>query len=133
MRTLIAFVLVAFCASPSWGESGPKRLFGCVYPVLAHLAAIQGPVQLEASVSGTGAVSAVRVIAGHPLLTPTAVDSLKRWVFPPCDGEGCNVSVKFAFILEAGECTISECPREIQFDWPGTLIVRSKHARAIIN
>jgi TonB family protein len=133
MRPLLTFCILVWFTALMWGESGPRRLFGTTYPRLAHLARVQGPVRLEATVSGAGTVSAVRVIEGNSLLAPAAVESLKRWSFPPCGESLCKFEVKFVFILEAGECRLSECPNDIEFAWPDTLTVRSKYAKPIIN
>ena len=133
MRTLISFVLIACCTLSAWGAASPKRIFGAPYPRLAHLARIQGPVRLEATISGAGAVDTVKVIAGNALLAPAAVESLKRWVFAPCGEPTCNFEVKFESVLETGECPISECPNETEFAWPDTVIIRSKYAKPIIN
>jgi hypothetical protein len=133
MRSLIMCVLIACYTSPMWGESGPKRLYGAAYPRLAHLARVQGPVQLEATVSGAGTVNTVRVIAGDALLAPTAVESLKRWVFAPCAESLCKIEVKYIFVLEGGECDVSQCPNDIEFAWPDTLTVRSQYAKPLIN
>jgi TonB family protein len=133
MRAIIILSLLASGTQSVWAEAVPKRIFGATYPRLAHVARIQGSVQLEASVSSAGTVSTIQVITGDVLLAPAAVESLKRWGFLPCSEPSCKFAVKFVFVLESGECTISECPNDLEFDLPATLIVRSKYAKPIIN
>jgi TonB family protein len=54
-----------------------------VYPQLAQQVRIQGVVILQLSINSEGKVENVRVVSGHPLLLPAAVDAVKQWVYPP--------------------------------------------------
>jgi protein TonB len=40
-------------------------------------------VVLEATISREGTIEGLRVVAGHPLLTPAAVDAVKQWKYLP--------------------------------------------------
>lgn len=53
------------------------------YPPMARQLKIEGTVELAAIVSETGAVEAVTVISGNPVLTKPAAESLKKWKFAP--------------------------------------------------
>jgi protein TonB len=53
------------------------------YPPLARQAHVQGVVVLEATISREGTIEGLRVVAGHPLLTPAAVDAVKQWKYLP--------------------------------------------------
>ncbi len=53
------------------------------YPDAARNARIQGTVVLEVTVKKDGAVKNVRIVSGHPLLAPAALDAVKQWVYKP--------------------------------------------------
>jgi TonB family protein len=53
------------------------------YPRLASMARVQGPVVLQAIVSGRGTVESVHVIKGPYLLRGAASDALLKWRFKP--------------------------------------------------
>jgi TonB family protein len=116
-------------------ELAPQRIAGLQYPRLAHLALIQGKVELEANVSVDGAVKEVKVVSGHALLIDAAKDSLRQWRFTGCtpSSERCNAGVTFVFVLEKGLCDIDQCPKDLQIDLPGVVTITSKQARAIVN
>jgi hypothetical protein len=115
-------------------DTAPLRILGLQYPRLAHLAAVQGKVELEAGISD-GAVNEVKTISGHPLLVDAAKESLRKWRFKQCASSAhqCSGRVIFLFVLEGGMCDLSSCPNDIQIDLPATITVKSKPARAIIN
>jgi protein TonB len=54
-----------------------------VYPTLALQARLQAIVILEAVIADDGAVDAVKVLRGHPLLDQAAVDAVTQWRFTP--------------------------------------------------
>jgi periplasmic protein TonB len=54
-----------------------------VYPPLAKQARIQGVVKLNAIISRDGTIQNLTVISGHPLLTPSAMEAVKQWVYAP--------------------------------------------------
>ena len=64
-----------------------------VYPPLAEQARIRGFVKLVVLISTDGAVKEVRVVSGHPLLVPAAVDAVRQWRYRPTllDGEPAEV------------------------------------------
>jgi protein TonB len=53
------------------------------YPALAKAARIQGDVRLEVFISKTGNVDSVKVVSGHPMLIPSAVEAVKKWQYKP--------------------------------------------------
>jgi TonB family protein len=53
------------------------------YPPLARQARIQGMVMLQAEISKDGTVETLRVISGHPMLAPAAIEAVKQWVYRP--------------------------------------------------
>lgn len=136
IRAAIALALIpgsAVCQTATL-EIAPTRIVGVQYPRLAHLAVVQGRVELEALLSTEGVVKEITVISGHPLLNDAAKNSLEKWRFAGCtSGASCTAKVTFVFVLEKGICDIDQCPNDLQIDLPGTVTIRSKLARAIVN
>lgn len=132
---VIAFLFPAEFLCPDPAGVYPKHIVGLTYPRVAHLAGIEGIVELEALLAKGGEVQRVRVISGNALLSPAAAESLRRWTFSPCPASAspCRFSVTFRFVLQEGDCHIGECPNDIEFDLPDTLTLKSKHALAIVN
>jgi periplasmic protein TonB len=54
-----------------------------IYPPLAKQARIQGLVRLEAIIGKDGTIQNLRVVSGHPLLVPAALEAVKQWVYAP--------------------------------------------------
>ncbi len=53
------------------------------YPALARIARIQGPVVLFAVISKAGTIDNLRVVAGHPMLVPAAIEAVHQWRYRP--------------------------------------------------
>ncbi len=53
------------------------------YPPLARQARIQGSVVLQAVISKDGTIQGLRLISGHPMLAPAAIDAVKQWRYKP--------------------------------------------------
>jgi periplasmic protein TonB len=53
------------------------------YPPLARSARIQGQVVLQAVISKQGAIENLRVLAGHPMLVPAAIEAVRQWRYRP--------------------------------------------------
>ncbi len=64
-----------------------------VYPPLARAARVQGTVRLEGILGKDGRVRELRVISGHPLLAPAALEAVRRWIYKPTllNGEAVEV------------------------------------------
>lgn len=54
-----------------------------VYPAQAKEAHVQGVVVLRVEIGKTGDVEDVKVISGHPMLAPAAVEAVKQWKYKP--------------------------------------------------
>jgi periplasmic protein TonB len=54
-----------------------------VYPHLAILGRIQGPVVLRAIISKEGRIENLQIVKGHPLLAEAAVDAVRQWRYRP--------------------------------------------------
>ncbi len=53
------------------------------YPTLARSARIQGQVVLQAVISKQGVIENLKVLAGHPMLVPAAVEAVRQWRYRP--------------------------------------------------
>jgi TonB family protein len=64
------------------------------YPALAKATRLQGKVVLKVTISKDGAVTAVNIVSGHPMLAPAAVQAVKQWQYKPftVDGQAAEVS-----------------------------------------
>ena len=54
-----------------------------VYPPLARGARIQGSVILAALISKAGTMENLRLISGHPMLVPAAINAVSQWRYRP--------------------------------------------------
>ena len=74
-----------------------------VYPPLARSARIQGPVVLAAVIGKDGAMENLRLISGHPMLVPAALQAVSQWRYRPyiLNGEAIEVETQITvnFIL----------------------------------
>ena len=53
------------------------------YPPLARAARLQGQVVLHAVISKQGTIENLRVLAGHPILVPAAIEAVRQWRYRP--------------------------------------------------
>ena len=53
------------------------------YPPLARSARIQGSVILFAVIGRAGTIDHLRVLSGHPLLVPAAIEAVRQWRYHP--------------------------------------------------
>jgi protein TonB len=76
------------------------------YPPLARQARIQGQVLLQAEISKDGSIQNLRLISGHPMLAPAAIEAVKQWKYKPylLNGEPVEVEtqVQVNFTLSGG-------------------------------
>jgi protein TonB len=54
-----------------------------IYPATALHMRLEGAVQLLATISERGNITAVKVLSGQPLLAQAAVDAVKKWKYRP--------------------------------------------------
>ncbi|MGI9103027.1 MAG: energy transducer TonB [Terriglobales bacterium] len=72
------------------------------YPALAKSARIQGDVVLQAVIGKDGSIQNLKLVSGHPMLAPYAIDAVKQWRYKPyfLNGEPVEVdtqiTVKFS-------------------------------------
>jgi periplasmic protein TonB len=76
------------------------------YPPLAKQARIQGHVLLSAVISKDGQVEGLKLISGHPMLAPYAIEAVKKWRYKPyyLNGEPVEVetTIDVNFSLSGG-------------------------------
>lgn len=76
------------------------------YPPLARQARIQGTVVLQALISKDGAIQNLRLVSGHPMLAPAALEAVKQWRYKPyyLNGEPVEVetTINVNFTLAGG-------------------------------
>jgi periplasmic protein TonB len=76
------------------------------YPPLARSARIQGSVILQAEISKDGTIQNLRLISGHPMLAPSAIEAVKQWRYKPyfLNGEPVEVETQITvnFTLSGG-------------------------------
>jgi protein TonB len=53
------------------------------YPQEAREKRIEGTVVLQVQISEAGDVKEARLISGHPLLAPAAIEAVKQWKYKP--------------------------------------------------
>jgi protein TonB len=53
------------------------------YPALARAVRLQGQVLLQAVISKQGTIENLRVLAGHPMLVPAAIEAVRQWRYRP--------------------------------------------------
>jgi periplasmic protein TonB len=53
------------------------------YPPLARQARIQGSVILQAVIAKDGSIQNLKMVQGHPMLAPAAMDAVKQWRYKP--------------------------------------------------
>lgn len=73
------------------------------YPQMAKEAGIEGTVHFDIVIDRQGRVSNIKVISGHPLLIPAAIEAVKQWEYRPTllNGQPVEVAteVSIPFVL----------------------------------
>lgn len=65
-----------------------------LYPPLARQARIQGTVVLSIVINKDGEVRDTRLVSGHPMLAPAAIEAVKQWRYKPYVSEDQPVEVE---------------------------------------
>lgn len=81
------------------GNVRPPRLIrqpSPIYPMLAKQARVQGVVTLHAIIAKDGTIQELKVVSGHPLLVPAALEAVKQWLYEPTllNGEPVEVDMQ---------------------------------------
>ncbi len=76
------------------------------YPPLAKTAHIQGLVVVQAIIAKDGTIENLRVVSGHPMLVPAAIEAIRQWRYRPyfLNGEAVEVETQVTvnFVLNGG-------------------------------
>jgi len=76
------------------------------YPPLARQARIAGTVVLQAAIGKDGSIQNLRLVSGHPMLAPAAIEAVKQWKYRPyfLNGEPVEVDTQITvnFTLAGG-------------------------------
>jgi len=74
------------------------------YPALARSARIQGVVVLAAMISKQGTIENLRLLAGHPMLAPAAIEAVRQWRYRPyiLNGEPVEVETQITVNFALG-------------------------------
>lgn len=80
--TVFAFVLLSSLLSAGTGRKIVKSAQPS-YPALARQMHLSGTVRVEAKVSSSGKIIDVKVLGGHPVLSTSAADAARRFVYEP--------------------------------------------------
>jgi periplasmic protein TonB len=64
------------------------------YPPLARSARIQGTVILQAVIGKSGVIENLRLVSGHPMLVPAAIEAVRQWRYRPYVLNGEPVAVE---------------------------------------
>jgi TonB family protein len=94
MMTLRLFLAMILLLGASVAQSAPElsqeeavalltTRVAPVYPALARQARIQGDVVIRLTIDEAGVPTDIRLVSGHPMLSPAALDAVKHWRFRP--------------------------------------------------
>ncbi len=64
-----------------------------VYPATARLVRASGNVLLQAVIGRDGRIQEIKVVSGHPMLVPTAIEAVRQWIYQPTTLNGEPVEV----------------------------------------
>lgn len=70
-----------------------------IYPALARMTHIQGPVVLMMTIDQAGVPTDVQVLEGHPVFREEAIRAARQWRFEPARVEGRPVPASFRLTL----------------------------------
>jgi TonB family protein len=95
LRATLCFVLLLGCciaqSTPELSQEEAVALLTTrvapVYPALARQARIQGDVVVRLTINEGGVPTDIRLVRGHPLLSPAALDAVRQWRFRPYEVE----------------------------------------------
>lgn len=109
------FVLAYLLTAVAFSQTNPQRIPAeeaakhlrtgpqPAYPALAQQARIQGNVILEARIGESGSLADIRMIAGHPMLVPAAIEAVRHWKYEPFQVGGKPVSVVTDILITFGD------------------------------
>ena len=111
MRAILAVLALALAVS---AQTSPKRISfseaeshllkkaPMTYPPSAAAAHIQGNIILEVTIDESGAAAVQRLVKGHPMLAPAAIESVNQWKYRPFDVDGKPATVVTLVVVTFG-------------------------------
>jgi TonB family protein len=85
-----------------------------VYPAIAKAAHVQGTVVLRTVIAKTGDVEKVEVISGPPMLTGSAVEAARQWIYKPylLNGQPTEVETTININFSLADATATQVPTD---------------------
>lgn len=69
------------------------------YPERARQMRVQGQVVLQVVIDKKGKIKEMKLVSGHPLLAPAAMDAVKHWRYEPFRVAGRKVEVETEIVV----------------------------------
>ena len=85
-----------------------------VYPAIAKAAHVQGTVVLRTVIAKTGDVVKVEVVSGPPMLTGSAVEAARQWIYKPylLNGQPTEVETTININFSLADATATQVPTD---------------------
>jgi protein TonB len=73
-----------------------------VYPALGRQVRVSGTVRLMGIIAKDGHIRELKLLSGHPMLSPAALDAVRQWIYSPTtlNGEPVEVEAPIDVIFE---------------------------------
>lgn len=84
-------------------ELQPVPIEPIAYPPLARVAHVIGAAQIKVVVAADGSVGETDILAGHPILLPALLDTVRKWKFVPQTGPERSFVIRCEFVLRQVE------------------------------
>ena len=139
MRPILAVLALAIAAS---GQTMPKRVppeeaakhlvkkAPATYPPMAEEARIQGNIILEVSIDESGAASVRRLVTGHPMLAPAAIETVNRWRYQPFEVDGKPATVVTLVMVTFGHPTNHDAEDRVEMSLQDNFWTAEESAQA---
>ena len=128
----VGLFLTVLCAAATAQKTvsppAPVRVYGLAYPRLAAQAGTAGTVILRCTISPGGAVAAVQVVSGPPILADAASANAARWRFRPAPAPA-DSTVTLTYRFELRDTASSAEPAEFRYDVPDVVVVSAVRPR----
>jgi TonB family protein len=111
MRLILAILALS---AGAFGQTTPNRIppdeaakhlvkkAPANYPPMAEAARIQGDVIVEVSIDESGTARVRRLVTGHPMLAPAAIESANHWQYQPFEVDGKPATVVTVVMVTFG-------------------------------
>jgi len=109
------FIIVTLLTASAWAQTSSTRISpeeaarhvlkspDPPYPPLAAATRIQGNVILELRIDESGAPTVSRLVSGHPMLAPAAIEAVKQWKYKPFVLDGKPTVAKTLVMVTFGQ------------------------------